>query len=150
MRNYVEYKVYLDNCCFNRPYDDQSQPLIRLETEAKLIIQQKILKDNLDLIWSFILHYENNDNPYIDRKRQIVLWETKAKDIVVFENSILAKAKEIMSLNIKEKDALHLSCAIHANADYLITTDKKILNKVIGRISILNPIDFLRRYYNEN
>ena len=55
----MKYKVYLDNCCFNRPYDDQSQPLIRLETEAKLLIQQEIVDNRLDLIWSFILHYEN-------------------------------------------------------------------------------------------
>ena len=143
----LKYKLYLDNCCFNRPYDDQSQVLIRLETEAKLLIQQEIVAGRLDLIWSFILHYENNDNPYVDRKKQIVVWETVAKEIVVFNNDILSKAKEIMSLNVKEKDALHISCAIQANADYFITTDKKLLNKNIGRIPILNPIDFLRRYY---
>jgi len=27
-------KIYLDNCCYNRPFDEQSQDLIRLETEA--------------------------------------------------------------------------------------------------------------------
>jgi len=35
-------KVYLDNCCFNRPYDDQSHLRIRLEAEAKLKIQEEI------------------------------------------------------------------------------------------------------------
>jgi hypothetical protein len=58
--------VYLDICCFNRPYDDQNQPLIRLETEAKLLIQSEIINNNLRLIWSFILEYENNDNPFHD------------------------------------------------------------------------------------
>jgi len=29
-------KIYLDNCSYNRPFDDQSQMKIRLETEAKL------------------------------------------------------------------------------------------------------------------
>jgi len=140
----------MDNCCFNRPFDCQSQPLIRLETEAKLLIQQEIVDDRLDLIWSFVLHYENNDNPYIDRKKQIIVWETKAKEVVVFNDGVLSKAKEIMSFNVKIKDALHISCAIWANADYFITTDKKILNKNINGISILNPIDFLRMYYNEN
>jgi len=28
-------KLYLDNYCFNRPFDDQTQIRIRLETEAK-------------------------------------------------------------------------------------------------------------------
>jgi len=37
-------KVYLDNCCFNRPYDEQANISIRLETEAKLYIQEEIKK----------------------------------------------------------------------------------------------------------
>lgn len=35
-------KIYLDNCCFNRPFDDQSQIRVRLEAEAKLKIQADI------------------------------------------------------------------------------------------------------------
>ena len=35
-------KVYLNNCCYNRPYDDQTQIRIHLETEAKLHIQDVI------------------------------------------------------------------------------------------------------------
>ena len=29
-------RVYLDNCCYNRPFDDQNQLKVRLETIAKL------------------------------------------------------------------------------------------------------------------
>ena len=47
-------KLYLDNCCFNRPYDDQSQSKIKIETDAKLFIQEKIIKKEVDLVWSFI------------------------------------------------------------------------------------------------
>jgi len=38
-------KVYLDNCAYNRPFDDQRNIIVRLETKAKLAIQQMI-KDN--------------------------------------------------------------------------------------------------------
>lgn len=48
-------RVYLDNCCFNRPYDDQAFLTIRLETEAKLAIQEKIKAGQLSLGWSYIL-----------------------------------------------------------------------------------------------
>lgn len=37
-------RIYLDNCCFNRPYDDQLNLNIHLEAEAKLFIQ----KENFD------------------------------------------------------------------------------------------------------
>lgn len=35
-------RLYLDLCCFNRPFDDQSQLLVRLQTEAKLAVQNSI------------------------------------------------------------------------------------------------------------
>lgn len=38
-------RIYLDNRCYNRPYDDQSQLRISLEAQAKLHIQEMI-KDN--------------------------------------------------------------------------------------------------------
>jgi hypothetical protein len=31
-------KLYLDSCCYNRPYDDQTQERIHLEGEAVLAI----------------------------------------------------------------------------------------------------------------
>jgi len=35
-------RIYLDNCVFNRPFDDQSHLRVRLEPEAKLYIQSRI------------------------------------------------------------------------------------------------------------
>jgi hypothetical protein len=35
-------RLYLDNCCFNRPFDDQTQRKIALESEAKLYVQDEI------------------------------------------------------------------------------------------------------------
>ena len=45
-------KIYLDNCCFNRPYDDQSQLTVSMEALAKLSIQQDIRNNNADLVTS--------------------------------------------------------------------------------------------------
>ena len=137
--------VYLDNCCFNRPYDDQMQLLIKLETEAKLLIQMEILVGSIDLVWSFILHQENADNPFEYKRRQIALWEEKAAIAITLTSQIKSQAADIMKLGIKNKDALHLACAISANADYFITTDKRLLVKTVPGVNIVNPIDFFRR-----
>lgn len=51
-------KVYLDNCCYNRPYDDQSQLRISLETQAKLQIQSMIRNREIELVSSYVLMYE--------------------------------------------------------------------------------------------
>ena len=42
-------RVYLDNCCYNRPYDDQTQLRISLESQAKLYVQE-LLKYHTDRI----------------------------------------------------------------------------------------------------
>ncbi len=41
-------RIYLDNGCLNRPFDDQRQIRIRIETEAKLYIQEKIFNDEIE------------------------------------------------------------------------------------------------------
>jgi len=55
-------RIYLDLCCFNRPYDDQGQVRIRLETEAKLVLQQKVRDGACELLWSSILDYESAES----------------------------------------------------------------------------------------
>ena len=51
--------IYLDNCCYNRPFDDQSQMRIYLETQAKLHIQKLIRDGVLYLAISYVSRYEN-------------------------------------------------------------------------------------------
>jgi len=144
----VNSLVYLDNCCFNRPYDNQLHPLVKIETQAKLVIQQKIIEGEIDLVWSFILYFENSKNPFAERKNQILLWKDIAKYSVSLQEDTRSKAAGIMKLGINLKDALHIACAIQAGADCFITTDKKLLNKTMKELSILNPVDFLRRHYD--
>ena len=58
-------RLYLDNCCLNRSFDDQSQLRIRLETEATLAVQSLIRSRKLDLVWSYMLDFENSANPSV-------------------------------------------------------------------------------------
>jgi hypothetical protein len=69
----------LDNCCYNRPFDDQNQKKIQLETIAKLYIQNAVKNGVYDLMWSFMNDIENNDNPYDDKREAIQKWEYRAK-----------------------------------------------------------------------
>ncbi|MDR1925107.1 MAG: hypothetical protein LBQ66_12115 [Planctomycetaceae bacterium] len=47
--------------------------------------------------------------------------------------------------SLRTADALHVACAIFMNCDYVLTTDRKILNKSITQIPIVNPIEFLQK-----
>jgi hypothetical protein len=70
-----KFKIYLDNCCFNRPYYNQESLKIKLESDAKLYIQKKIKDGVLELVWSYMLDLENSDNPFEDRKNSIKKWK---------------------------------------------------------------------------
>ena len=138
-------KIYLDNCCYNRPFDEQDQNLIILETEAKLIIQNKIKKGVHSLVWSFMLDSENDDNPSEDKREVIKPWKKISNEYCSASPDILESAKEYMKLGLKHKDAIHLTCAVKQKCDYLITTDKKFINKngFVRDIEIVSPITFI-------
>jgi predicted nucleic acid-binding protein len=136
-------KIYLDNCCFNRPYDDQSQLRIELETKAKLYIQQKILNGAVVLVSSVILEFENNDNPYPLRKAMIRDFLLNAKEYVAASEEVVAVAKQVSATGIKAKDAAHVACAICAGCDYFISTDSRLLKYRDDRIRLVNPIEYV-------
>jgi len=140
-------RVYLDNCSFNRPFDDQSQPRIRLETEAKLCIQDSVQAGTLELAWSYVLDFENTANPFDDRRIAIDPWKGQATVDAGETDELLQTAKELASLGLKSKDALHIACAMASSADYFVTTDDRILNHnaEVHGIEIVDPTVLVRR-----
>lgn len=143
----IKNRIYLDNCCFNRPYDDQANLNVHLEAEAKIFIQNEILKNTFELAWSFMMDYEITSNPFLDRKIAFLKWKNIAVVDIDPIEEILINGKNINQKNIKRKDALHIACAIKAKCEYFITTDNKILNKDFSEIKIINPTDFIRQLY---
>jgi predicted nucleic acid-binding protein len=138
-------KIYLDNCCFNRPYDDQKQPKVILETLAKLYIQELALNHRLDLVWSYALKYENSRNVGEAKRTAIAQWENLSVEFIGKSEQLVALAHEIEKTGIKPFDALHIACAITARCDYLVTVDKRMAKYRDDRIVICNPVDFINR-----
>ncbi len=138
-------RLYLDNCCFNRPFDDQSTLTVRLETEAKLHIQVAIRSGEYALGWSYVLDYENAANPLAERRSEIQKWEALADLFVIETPVILATMNELRTKGFKPLDALHLACAQALACDYFLTVDKGILKKarMVAEIRIMNPLDFV-------
>ena len=145
-------RVYLDMCCYNRPYDDQSQIKVSLETQAKLLIQDLIQKKRLDLVSSYMLRYECGQNPYEMRRNAIMQFiDTHAAAYVGLERrkEIEAIAKRIMDTGVKFKDACHVASAVYANCEYFISTDKRLLKYKTEQIKLVSPIDFVTEMEDE-
>ena len=137
--------IYLDNCSFNRPFDDQNQIRIRIETEAKLYIQENIVSGRFQLAWSYILEYENDANPFPERKETLDNWKKYAVADIGANKSIIETAKEIQTTGVKSKDALHVACALALKCTYFITTDLLLIKKLSNfeKIKVVNPVEFI-------
>lgn len=138
-------RVYLDNCCYNRPFDDQRDLRVALETFAKLQIQALMKSGAIDYVWSDSLCYEVKRSPYTKRFQSIVAWLDGATEYVETSDEIIGRAGDLMALGVKKMDALHLASAEKAGCDWFFTTDKGILKKVrkIGDMRVANPIEFV-------
>ena len=123
-------KIYLDMCCFNRPYDDQTQARIHLETGAKLLLQQKIKDAECDLIWSSVLDFECHNNPFNERRHAIMQWRRLAKANVLVSAEIITQAKTLENHGIGKFDALHIACAVVGQADLFVSTDDRLIKKM--------------------
>ena len=142
--------IYLDNCSFNRPFDNQKQIRIRIETEAKLYIQENIVSGTFQLAWSYILEYENNANPYPERKQIIENWKKYAIADTGETKDIIALAKKLQKKGIKSKDALHVASATAIKCAYFVTTDLNLIKKLrtFEPLRIVNPVDFINQLEN--
>lgn len=138
--------IYLDLCCFNRPFDDQSQLIVRLQTEAKLHVQTMIKDGALQLIWSAVIDLENQANPDFERRKTVEKWQSCADIDVATTEQVEDIAQTLSDKGVKAMDALHVASAIVAKAAYFLTTDKALLRKMSGhkQIHVIDPIDFVR------
>jgi predicted nucleic acid-binding protein len=139
-------RIYLDNCCFNRPYDDQNQMKVYFETEAKLYIQEQIKLGKFQLVWSYILDFENYQNQDMNKRELISDWINFSVEDIEENEDIIKSSNELKKIGFDFYDSLHLACAIYAKCEYFMTTDNKILKKrdQINSIKVINPIDFIR------
>jgi predicted nucleic acid-binding protein len=138
--------IYLDNCCYNRPFDEPSQVRIVNEANAKMAIQRAISNGKLDLVISYILYSENKRGPNAMAKDYNLDFMKKYHKIYVGIDkldSLQPLITEIMATGIKSADATHIACAISAGCDYLITTDDRMLKFKDERIKIITPTDMV-------
>lgn len=137
-------KIYLDNSALNRPFDDQSDPKIRLETMATFFILELVENRKIKLVNSSVIEYENSKNPFFERKIWISAYLSRAAFYQKLNPKMKERAKEIRKLGIPPIDSLHLASAEAANVDYFITCDYDVIRKHKDKLKVVNPVDFIK------
>mgnify|MGYP001553428606 CR=1 FL=1 len=143
-------KIYLDTSVYNRPFDDQIQPRIWLETMAFFMILQLIETEEADLITSSVIAFENSNNPFAERKRWVTNCLKFSKKNLFLNDAIRKRASELERQGIKPIDALHVACAETGEAEYFLTCDDKIIKRYEEKeMMTLNPVEFIFKVTEE-
>ena len=139
-------RIYMDVCCFNRPFDDQTQDRIRIESEAVLVILTRCLEDWI-LIGSEVVDYEISKIPDDERRKKVEVLASISREKVIVNDDVVKRALEFEKMGLKGIDALHLACA-ERSSEILLTTDDDFVRKVKEnkdriRIKVENPVIWL-------
>jgi predicted nucleic acid-binding protein len=143
-----KYKIYLDVCCLNRPFDDQTQPRIYLETQSVMTIINQCQSGNWKMINSSALIAELNQTPDIERLQNVKKLLLIAKIKVITGLWIQERAAELQIMGFSSYDATHIASAERSQADILLTTDDRLIKKAQKNsqsitVNINNPMQWL-------
>jgi predicted nucleic acid-binding protein len=141
-------RIYLDVCCLNRPFDDQTQDRIRLESEAVLLILKHIETMEWEWVGSEVLEFEIDQTPDPERRHRVQIIARFVHRSVLVSQSEIERARELEALGFDGYDALHLACSESGEADVFLTTDDKLLrlaSRYSGQLQIrvVNPLRWL-------
>ena len=138
--------VYLDICCFKRPFDDQTQGRIHLESEAILAILKHVDLGQILLAGSEILSLENDRDPDLQRRHRVAELLNRTDDPILLTETSRQRSYDLVVLGFKPLDALHLVSAEQAGASIFLSCDDQLLRQARRRadglkVRVLDPIE---------
>jgi predicted nucleic acid-binding protein len=141
-------KIYLDACCLNRPFDDQRQLRVRLESEAIAIVLDKCQGGEWEWLGSEALLYELRQNPDAESRQRTLALARMAHECAALTEETLRRAETLQGAGFDAYDAVHLACAEAGGADVFLTTDDRIVKTARRRKGLLtlrvdNPVRWL-------
>lgn len=141
-------RVYLDTCCLNRPFDDQSQLRVRLESDAVIVILERIARGDWALIGSGAVDDELAQVRDPERRSRIQESLQFATEHIALIPIVERRGVHLRTLGFHDYDALHVACAEAATADVLLTTDDAFVRRARRlqqglKVVVANPLTWL-------
>ena len=122
-------RIYLDNCCLQRPLDDQMHPRIRVETEAVFAVLAAVQAKKLSLLSSEALKYEVSRIPDEARRTEVLSVLSLASEHLQVTDEVEALALTWEQQGLGAMDAVHLALASTAKVDFFCTCDDQLFRK---------------------
>jgi len=139
--------IYLDSCCYNRPFDRQSQARIRAETAAVKRVVAWAQLYGYPIIGSEALERElGNIKERAKHRQALGFYRQTVTCRASYKKGVFDHFKPIAAhAGIGRVDAVHLCFSISAGADYLLTTDDDFIDFAAGLVipvRVISPLNF--------
>ena len=138
-------RIYLDVCTLGRPYDDQAQLRIRLETDAYYMILAHVRAGAYALLVSPVHFVEVAVNGNASERRKVEhLLREVGIPVTCSRSAARQRAEELVGTGFGIADAAHVAYA-EGSADAFITCDgrlKKRCQRIGIRIPVCTPVEF--------
>jgi predicted nucleic acid-binding protein len=142
-----QYKIYLDVCCLNRPFDDWEQERVRFEGEAVLAILKRVRAREWYLINREAIEAELERLANLEKLASIKQLLGLATTTVMLDQEIDQRSQVLEKLGFGLYDSFHIACAEAFQVDILLTTDDRLLKKAKRcssiRTQLSNPVTWL-------
>lgn len=140
-------RLYLDCCCYNRPFDDLTQNRVHDESDAVLSILNRSRTDGNIILGSKVLKMEIRKISDMGKQANVKMLYQMTSEYVPFSPDIQARAEQIQQeSSIHNMDSLHIASAEAGNADVFLSTDDKLVRacqKLNLRVRVMNPVSYL-------
>ena len=142
-------RIYLDVSSLNRPFDDQRQPRIRLESEAITMILERFDNRRWRHVSSQMVEIEIRAMSDARRRARVARLLPRRTDRISLSDRIVARASEIGQLGLKPVDAVHVAAAEMIKADVLLSCDDRLCRvarklRTRLRVRVVNPLDWMQ------
>ncbi len=125
-------RIYLDNCCLQRPLDDQTHPRIRVETEAVFAVLAAVQAGEQILLGSEALEYEVMRIPDEVRRSEVLSVLALASERLQITDAVETLALQLEQQGLGAMDAIHLALASTTKADFFCTCDDQLYRKAVA------------------
>lgn len=140
-------KVYFDTCCYCRPFDDRTQPMIDDEAIAVMTAVEMCHIVGYCVIGSDVVVAEIGEIPNEELRNEVnVFFRDSVDSFANITADDIARASQYQkSVKMGIKDSFHLAVAESVGVNVLLTTDKGFIKKasmINTSVKVMNPLKF--------
>ena len=139
-------RIYMDVCCLNRPFDEQSQDRIYLEAETILAILPHCQNGEWTLVTSDIVDFELSGMKNLTKLQKVRGICSIAKERITSTQEVRDLSKSYQNDGVKLVDSLHLALCETYGVEILLSTDDQFIRaaaRIKTNTRVINPVTWL-------